>query len=87
MGNSFSTIWTGWKSGESTSAAGMTHTLYFPGWKAYVDNREVPIKNVNGVIFVTPAGDKPIHLQFTETPVRKIADIISIITAGLLVFL
>jgi uncharacterized membrane protein YfhO len=87
MGNSFSTIWTGWKSEQATASAGMTHTLYFPGWKAYVDNREAHIQNINGVIFVPSAGNKPVSLRFTETPVRTIADIISIITVGILVFI
>lgn len=72
MGNSFSTIWTGWKDTPSTEGA----TLYFPGWKAYVNGREVPITNDHGTIRVT----SPATLRFTETPVRLIADIISVLS-------
>ncbi len=72
MGNSFSTIWTGWKDTPATGGA----TLYFPGWKAYVNGRELPITNEKGVIGVTASAT----LQFTETPVRLLADIISIVS-------
>jgi len=72
MGNSFSTIWTGWKDTPATGSA----TLYFPGWKAYVNGREVPVINNQGVIEVTGSAT----LKFTETPVRLVADIISILS-------
>ena len=49
---------------------------YFPGWKAYVNGRELPITNEKGVIGVTAS----VTLQFTETPVRLLADIISIVS-------
>jgi hypothetical protein len=70
MGNSFSTIWTGWKDTPATGGA----TLYFPGWKAFEGGREVPIVNEDGVIRV-PSN---VTLRLTETPVRLIADIISV---------
>jgi len=76
MGNSFSTIWTGWKNIPATEGA----TLYFPGWKAFGGGREVPIVNDNGVIRVT----QPATLKFTETPLRLLADIISLISIILL---
>jgi uncharacterized membrane protein len=79
MGNSFSTIWTGWKDTPATRSA----TLYFPGWKAYVNGKEVPITNNNGVIEVTSSAT----LTFTETPIRLAADIISIGTLGVLLIL
>lgn len=83
MGNSFSTIWTGWKDAPATKSA----TLYFPGWKAFVGGREVPIENDRGVIKVlAPEGVSP-ELRFTETPVRAIADIISLVATGVILFL
>lgn len=79
MGNSFSTIWTGWKDTPATAGA----TLYFPGWKAYENGREVAITNDKGIIGVRTSAT----LRFTETPVRLIADIISIVSVLVLVFL
>lgn len=82
MGNSFSTIWTAWRDTPATTSA----TLYFPGWKAYVDGREVPIVNDHGVIrVIAPEGKTPV-LRFGETPVRSLADIISIASIGVLLF-
>lgn len=108
MGNSFSTIWAGWKSEEGTTSGMLKlnifnqtahvvqasessvaiHTLYFPGWKVYIDNREAPISYPDGIIHVTvPAGPHILRAQFTETPVRRIADIISVISVVALIFL
>ena len=82
MGNSFSTIWSGWKDTPAT----VSSTLYFPGWKAYVGGKEVPIVNDHGVIRVAPGeGEAPV-LRFGETPLRALADIISVVSLGALLF-
>lgn len=106
MGNSFSTIWTGWKSEEGTSSGILklnifhqtarvtyssessvaVHTIYFPGWKAYIDNHEVPIINRDGIIHITvPAGSHTVQVYFGETPVRLFADGVSVASLVILI--
>ncbi len=56
------------------------NTVYYPGWKAYVENIEVQIDHDNskGVMDIPISrGKKNVRLVFSETPVRLIADLIS----------
>jgi hypothetical protein len=55
---------------------------YFPGWKAFIDTKEVPITpNDDGFITVTvPEGRHNVLLEFVNTPVRTIGNILSIMT-------
>ena len=111
MGNSFSTIWTGWKetrpqseiviqNGKMTkqgtwkylkkeftvtmdSEGTMTfNTLYFPGWIAMVDGKEVPITyKADGIIhFAIPFGEHTVRVLFVDTLVRTVGNILSIIS-------
>ncbi len=53
------------------------NTLYFPGWKAYVDGKEVEINYNNDlgqITFPVEKGDHNIVLRFGETKVRQIGD-------------
>ena len=62
---------------------------YFPGWEVYLDGRKVEIYNVAGKIgFHMRNSDNPyvISVRFTDTPARKIANTISILTIFLLVY-
>ena len=117
MGNSFSTIWTGWKKTRpdvlitvaggrvirektftyadhewtvSMGGAGEMSlaTLYFPGWKAVIDTAEVPIDyERDGTIrFRVPYGTHTVRVRFTETPVRIIADALSVASLAVLAF-
>jgi len=48
------------------------YTFYFPGWKVFVDNKEVPIEfqdpKYRGVItYGVPSGKHTILLKFTNT--------------------
>jgi len=57
------------------------NTVYFPGWKVKIDDREVPISysNSNGLIrFKIPQGSHMIRVSFSETSVRVLSDVISI---------
>lgn len=61
------------------------NTLYFPGWKVWVDGREVPIKfhdlNWRGVItYPVPVGEHEIMVKFTRTRIRLLGDLLSITT-------
>jgi uncharacterized membrane protein len=118
MGNSFSTIWTGWKDVRppapytiengriiqqtrwkylekdftvSMDKVGTVtvNTIYFPGWTASVDGKEVLINyRPDGIIHISvPQGFHEIRVRFTDTTARKVADAISIISVAVLVIL
>ncbi|MEK7577130.1 MAG: YfhO family protein [Patescibacteria group bacterium] len=112
LGNSFTTIYTGWKKDRFTkrfqaNAEDMTiqvekeaplsytlnvqakkestiaaQILYFAGWKAYVDGKETPISyQPNGIIHVNmPSGEHTLRVRFEETPLRLLADSISLLS-------
>ncbi len=65
------------------------HTQYFPGWRAYVDGKIVPIQfqdqNWRGEItFLTAKGIHDVKVSFGESPIRLFADIVSLTTFILL---
>jgi uncharacterized membrane protein YfhO len=65
------------------------NTEYFPGWQARVDGTKVPIEfqdmNHRGIItFLVPKGNHTVEVVFSETPIRLIADIISLSSLFLL---
>lgn len=67
------------------------HTQYFPGWKVYSGNAQIPIQfqdpNWRGQItYSLPPGDHSIVVKFTESPVRMIADFISLMTLAIILF-
>lgn len=60
------------------------HLEYFPGWRVFVNGKSVPLQfqdpNWRGQItFSVPKGNNTINVTFGETPLRFIADIISIV--------
>src|SRR5260221_750290 len=64
-------------------------TEYFPGWRVYVNGKSVPIEfqdqNWRGQItFAVPQGVSSVKVQFGETPIRLLADVISIVALVLL---
>lgn len=68
------------------------NTLYFPGWKVYVDNAEVPVEpydqNWRGIItFPVPEGEHTVKVVFEETKLRKFANALSLIGIGILLVL
>ncbi len=56
------------------------NTLYFPGWKAFIDgkNAEIQYKKDGVIDVVVPKGEHIVHIQYFETPLRLFADIVSI---------
>ncbi|MBI2031294.1 MAG: hypothetical protein HYT08_01630 [Candidatus Levybacteria bacterium] len=59
------------------------HTQYFPGWRAYVDEKPVEIEfqdiNYRGEIeFKVPKGEHNIKVIFTETRLRLFANLLSL---------
>lgn len=66
------------------------NTLFFPGWKVFVDGQDVPIEyqdeNWRGLItFPIKPGTHTVKVTFGETTLRKIADAISIVSAGVII--
>ncbi len=64
------------------------YLFYFPGWKAYIDGEEAPIKIANPEGFITvwvPAGEHTVSLRFTDTPPRRLGWIVA--GGGLFIFL
>ncbi len=58
------------------------NTYYFPGWILRIDNKSVPITvNSNDfpelITFIVPKGNHHVSLEFTDTPLRRRAYIIS----------
>lgn len=83
---------------SSEQARILENTLYFPGWFVTVDSRELPLTEVwwqdpayRGLItYFVPQGEHIVTIEFRNTKVRNISEIISagslLILAGLSVF-
>ncbi|HUD44632.1 MAG TPA: 6-pyruvoyl-tetrahydropterin synthase-related protein [Patescibacteria group bacterium] len=59
------------------------NTIYYPGWKTFVDNQSVAISDDNpqGLIEISvSSGHHIVNGTFTETPLRLFADIVSVIS-------
>lgn len=59
------------------------NTLYFPGWKVFVDGKEVPVEfqdplNRGIITFFVEKGKHNVNVIFQDTKLRKIADLISV---------
>ena len=66
-----------------------TNTIYFPGWQAEIDGKKTPIlfDNPEGLMVISaPPGTHEVKLLWKETPVRKVSDLVSILTlVGLII--
>ncbi|MBI2327929.1 hypothetical protein HYU92_06455 [Candidatus Curtissbacteria bacterium] len=61
------------------------YTHYFPGWKVFIDGREVRANydNVYGYMDVAiPTGSHQVKLSFENTPIRTFANLLTIIFAA-----
>lgn len=64
--------------------------LYFPGWRATVDGREIPVEVIEptGLMrLLVPAGDHEVILIFGNTPVRTLAIVITLVCGIIMVLL
>lgn len=60
-------------------------THYFPGWKAYIDNKEINISSNNPNKYLNvevPTGNHQLTFKFTDTPIRNTANKITIFSLG-----
>jgi uncharacterized membrane protein len=67
------------------------HTQYYPGWRVYVDGGKIPVEfqdqNYRGQItFRLPKGNHDIIVAFGQSPLRALAEIISVSTIVILGF-
>lgn len=71
----------------------LDNTVYFPGWQVKVDGKKVPIEfqdmNHRGLItFYISKGVRMVNVEFKESPIRLISDMLSLISAlSILLFL
>ena len=61
------------------------NTQFFPGWRAFVDDKKTPIEfqdqNWRGLItFSVPSGTHKIRVEFGDSPIRQVAQYISILS-------
>ncbi len=60
------------------------NAFYFPGWRVYVDGKQVPIVPTEpyGLIsFEVPAGESNLQVRFQDTPLRLAAKALSVFSA------
>jgi hypothetical protein len=64
------------------------NTAYFPGWHYIVNVTDTKPLIRNGLPVITiPSGDSVLQMQFRDTPVRLIANIISLLSLGVCFYL
>jgi hypothetical protein len=72
-----------------TDAKIKINTIYYPGWKITIDENDAAISynNNQGVIEISvPSGNHVVNGSFGETPMRLVADMISLISLVVLAF-
>ncbi|HUS60366.1 MAG TPA: 6-pyruvoyl-tetrahydropterin synthase-related protein [Nevskiaceae bacterium] len=60
----------------------------FPGWKAFIDQKEVGIEETGKLRLITldiPKGKHRVEVVFTNTPVRSLANLVSLVSLVLMV--
>lgn len=79
--NEFDPIWFKPTALMVTPGKTRINTLFFPGWKIYIDGHQIPIAPANNGFIEAqiPPGTHTILTKFSETPVRKIGDTVSAI--------
>ena len=66
------------------------YTYWYPGWRAWIDGEEVPTRPEGPDALITldvPAGEHDVRIRFTNTPLRSLAALITILTLLILVLL
>ena len=70
----------------------VSRTLFFPGWRVFIDKQEVPIEfqdpNYRGLItFKIPQGEHKVEIKFTKTKDRIIGEFFSLISFLIFLFI
>lgn len=64
------------------------NVFQFPGWQAKIDGNPAPLMTTTGFptyYLSVPSGDHDISVQLTDTPIRKLGNILSLVTAIVLI--
>jgi len=79
--------WTSTKHEYAVTAGAATQvmdsTYYFPGWTALIDGHETPVTpapTFGMISFTIPAGRHIVALELRQTPVRRFALLVSLVT-------
>lgn len=59
------------------------NTFNFPGWQLWLDGEEAPIDDTNRLKLITtevPSGETHLEIKFTNTPVRVLANSVTLLT-------
>jgi len=65
----------------STETILQAHVSYYPGWIVLVDGVKKAVEEQNGLIrFSVPAGSHTVVLRFSETPLRLVSDMVSLLS-------
>lgn len=66
----------------------LVNTAYFPGWTAYVDGKKqfVQRETEGNFYFQVPRGKHRVVVQFEDTPLRKTASLISLVSFLVILF-
>lgn len=77
---------------SKTDSQIVVHTQYFPGWRVFVGDEQIPVEfqdqNWRGQItFRLPEGKHLVKVVFGESGIRAVADIISLTTLSVLTLL
>ncbi len=75
-----------------TSSRIVENTLYFPGWRVFVDGKEVPVEFQDPayrgrMTYDVATGVHGVVVEFTDTKLRKAANLVSLAGLGVLVVL
>ena len=79
-----------WQMSLSAAADIVFPLLYWPGWQAKVDGRPLAIQPAPGsglVQLSLPAGEHQVNLQLARTPIRLLAEIVSLTAVVILLWL
>lgn len=72
----------------NTENHGMTYlrvnNFYYPGWQVWIDDQKIELKPSKLLEFSVPEGTHLVKARFTETLVRRISSILSVLTLILL---
>ena len=72
---------------NATTSVLKLNRVYFPGWHYYLNEKEVTPQIVDGIPYLAiPEGRFAVELKWLDTPVRSVANVVSLITVGILLY-
>jgi|WetSurMetagenome_2_1015567.scaffolds.fasta_scaffold01282_8 hypothetical protein len=73
----------------STNTEIKINTIYYPGWKIFIDKNiaQISYNNMQGVMEIAvPAGEHSVSGKFVNTPLRAVSNAISLLSVIMLIF-